>query len=185
MHILNQVQVNLIYNTNRNIFLWIEISISTMDLYNTTADRWSCHLTNRNKQRTCFQWGSVLLRSDIKGTELRPANILIPPERQLIAPHCKRCILATAIPSVRLSVRHIPVLCQNDGTQHDAVCTVRQQNVSSFVETKKYSTGTTTSSLKSWLQVTYPLLKATSFDTFCLVAPQLQEIEMEVQSHLT
>jgi len=31
--------------------------------------------------------------------------------------------------------------------------------------------------LKSWLQVTYPLLKAASFDTFCLVAPQPQEIE--------
>jgi len=34
--------------------------------------------------------------------------------------HYKRCILATAIPSVRLSVRpsvrHTPVLCQNDGT---------------------------------------------------------------------
>jgi len=26
--------------------------------------------------------------------------------------------------------------------------------------------------LKSWLQVTYPLLKAASFDTFCLVVPQ-------------
>jgi len=26
--------------------------------------------------------------------------------------------------------------------------------------------------LNSWLQVTYPLLKAASFDTFCLVAPQ-------------
>jgi len=33
---LNQVQVNLIYNTNRNLFLWIEIFISTTDLYNTT-----------------------------------------------------------------------------------------------------------------------------------------------------
>ena len=37
-------------------------------------------------------------------------------------------VLATAIPSVRLSVRlsvrHTPVLCQNDGTQHGAVCTV-------------------------------------------------------------
>ena len=29
--------------------------------------------------------------------------------------------------------------------------------------------------LKSWLQVTYPLLKAASFDMFCLVAPQPQE----------
>ena len=36
-------------------------------------------------QRRCFQCGSVPLRSDIKGTELPPANILIPVERQLIA----------------------------------------------------------------------------------------------------
>jgi len=36
-------------------------------------------------QRRCFQWGSVPLRSDIKGTELSLANILIPLERQLIA----------------------------------------------------------------------------------------------------
>jgi len=46
MHILNEVQVNLIYNTNRNLFLWIEIVISTTDLYSTTAGRWSCHLPN-------------------------------------------------------------------------------------------------------------------------------------------
>jgi len=39
--------------------------------------------------------------------------------------------------------------------------------------------------LKSWIQVTYPLLKAASFDTFCLVAPQPHEIEKEVQIHLT
>ena len=39
--------------------------------------------------------------------------------------------------------------------------------------------------LKSWLQVTYPLLKAASFDTFCLEATQPQEIEKEVQLHLT
>jgi len=36
-------------------------------------------------QRMYFQWGSVPLRSDIKGTELPPANILIPLERQSIA----------------------------------------------------------------------------------------------------
>ena len=34
-------------------------------------------------QRRCFQCGSVPLRSDIKGTELPPANTLIPLERQL------------------------------------------------------------------------------------------------------
>ena len=33
-------------------------------------------------QRRCFQCGSVPLRSDIKGTELLPANILIPLERR-------------------------------------------------------------------------------------------------------
>ena len=38
--------------------------------------------------------------------------------------------------------------------------------------------------LKFWLQVTYPLQKAASFDTFCLVAPEPQEIEKEVQLHL-
>ena len=36
-------------------------------------------------QRMCFQWGLVPLRSDIKGTELPSANILMPLERQLIA----------------------------------------------------------------------------------------------------
>ena len=36
-------------------------------------------------QRRCFQCGSVPLRSDIKGTEISPANILIPLERQLTA----------------------------------------------------------------------------------------------------
>ena len=36
-------------------------------------------------QCRCFQCGSVPLCSDIKGTELPPANILIPLERQLIA----------------------------------------------------------------------------------------------------
>jgi len=33
--------------------------------------------------------------------------------------------------------------------------------------------------------VTYPHLKAASFDTFCLVAPQPQHIEKEVQLYLT
>jgi len=33
--------------------------------------------------------------------------------------------------------------------------------------------------------VTYPLLKAASFDTFCLVAPQPEEIENEVHLRLT
>jgi len=45
-------------------------------------------------QRRCFKCGSVPVRSDIKGTELPPANILIPLERQLIALQpCRRQIL--------------------------------------------------------------------------------------------
>jgi len=36
-------------------------------------------------QCRCFQWGSIPLRSDIKGTELPPANTLTPLERQLTA----------------------------------------------------------------------------------------------------
>jgi len=43
------------------------------------------HYDAKCVQRKCFQWGSVPLRSDIKGTELPPANILIPLERQFIA----------------------------------------------------------------------------------------------------
>jgi len=49
--ILNQAQVNLIHNTNRNFFIRIEIFISITDLYNTTVDRWSGHLPNRNNTR--------------------------------------------------------------------------------------------------------------------------------------
>jgi len=89
---------SLIYNTNRNVFLWIGIFICTMDLYNATADRWSCHLPNRNVCATqVLPMGverSVPLRLDIKGTELPPANILIPLERQLIALQpCRRQFL--------------------------------------------------------------------------------------------
>jgi len=74
MHILNQVQVNVTQNTNRNLFLWIEIFICTTDLYKATADRWLCHLPNRNvcaMQVLPIGVGrSVPLRSDVKGMEL-------------------------------------------------------------------------------------------------------------------
>jgi len=43
--------------------------------------------------------------------------------------HCKRCISYNSVclsvrPTVGPSVGHTPVLCQNDGTEHGAVCTV-------------------------------------------------------------
>ena len=52
--------------------------------------------------------------------------------------------------------------------------------MSSFVETKKIFPRDDPFPLKFWLKVTYPLLKAARFDTFCLVAPQPPEIEKEV-----
>jgi len=56
--------------------------------------------------------------------------------------------------------------------------------VSSFVETKKYSPGTTPSP-EILAPSDLPLLKAANFDTFYLEAPQLKEIGKEVQLHLT
>jgi len=85
MHILNQVQVNLICNMNRNLFLWIEIFISTMDHYNTTADRWLWHLLNRNVSVTDMlpMGGPFAFR--YQGNGATPANVLMPLERQLLA----------------------------------------------------------------------------------------------------
>jgi len=50
-----------------------------------TQWRHGCRAKAKCVQRRCFQCGSVPLDSDIKGTELPPANILIPLERQWIA----------------------------------------------------------------------------------------------------
>ena len=46
--------------------------------------------------------------------------------------------------------------------------------MSSFVKTKKIFPRDDPFPLKSWLELTYPLLKAACFDTFCLVLPRLQ-----------
>ena len=59
MHILNQVQVNLIYTTNRNLFLWIEIFICTTDItMQLPADGHATYRIGMFVQRKCFQWGS-------------------------------------------------------------------------------------------------------------------------------
>jgi len=47
-----------------------------------TQWRHGCRAIRRSECTTCIQWGSIPLRSDIKGMELPPANILIPLERQ-------------------------------------------------------------------------------------------------------
>jgi len=56
MHILNQLRVNLIYNTNRNLFLWIEISICTTDIAMQlpTDGRATCRI-GMCVQLKCFQ----------------------------------------------------------------------------------------------------------------------------------
>ena len=80
-------------------------------------------------------------------------------------------VLSTAIPSV------CPSVCLSVTRRYCVKTTARSTvqfaplDSKMFVETKKYSPGTTLP-LKFWLQVTYPLLKTASFDTFCLVAPQ-------------
>jgi len=77
----------------------------------------------------CLLWPnghpSQLLLSSCYG---RPMKLYFCPV-VFTAPQCSHCnfasaVLATAIPSVRPSFRHTPVLCQNDVTQHGAVCTV-------------------------------------------------------------
>ena len=83
-------------------------------------------------------------------------------------------VLATAIPSVCLSV------CLSVKRRYCVKTTARStvqfapldSKMSSFVETKKIFPRDDSFPLKFWLQVTYLLLKAASFDTFCLVAPQ-------------
>jgi len=51
----------------------------------TQASDASGRLPRYEAKSVALQWGSVTLRSDIKGSELPPANILIPVESQLIA----------------------------------------------------------------------------------------------------
>ena len=58
--------------------------VSRMQASDTMTSRLPCYEV-KCVQRRCFQWGSVPLRSDIKGTELPPTSILIPLERQLTA----------------------------------------------------------------------------------------------------
>ena len=98
--------------------------------------------------------------------------------------HCKRCISygnsvhPSVCPSVRLS--HAGIVSKR---RHLARCSLHCHitNVSSFAETRKIFPRHDPFPLKSWLQVTYPLLIAASLDTFCLVAPQRQELAKKVQ----
>ena len=83
-------------------------------------------------------------------------------------------VLATAIPSVRLSV------CPSVTRRYCVKTTARSTMQLAPLDSKmclvlykpKIFPRDDLLPLKFWLKVTYPLLKAASFDTFCLVAPQ-------------
>jgi len=93
--------------------------------------------------------------------------------------HCKRCISYNN--SVRLSVRLsvcLSVCPSHDGIvskrRHVARCSLHRWIAKCvwFCRNQKIFPRNDPFPLKFWPKVTYPLLKAASFDTFCLVAPQ-------------
>ena len=95
--------------------------------------------------------------------------------------HCKRCISYSNF--VRLSVRLsvclsvLPSVTRWYCVKTTARSTVQFAPLDSkmclVLSKPKIFPRDNPFPLKFWLQVTYPLLKAVSFDTFCLVVPQL------------
>ena len=87
-------------------------------------------------------------------------------------------VLATAIPSVRLSVclSVCPSVTRRylSKRRHVVRCRLHRwiAKYVSFFRNQKIFPRDDPFPLKFWLKVTYPLLKAASFDTLCLVAPQ-------------
>ena len=100
-------------------------------------------------------------------------------------------VLATAIPSVCLSVRPSVRLsatrryCVKSTARSTVQFALSDSKMCLVLNTPKRFSRDDHFPLKSWFQVSYPLPKTASFDTFCLVAPRPQEIEKEDQLHLT
>jgi len=113
---------------------------------------------------------------------LRFINVLAINEYYYSAPHCSHCKRCTSYGNfVRLSVRLS--VCPSVHLSHAGIVSKRRRiarcslhyrikNVSSFVKTKKNIAQGRPLLLKSWLELTYPLLIAASLDKFWLVAPQ-------------
>jgi len=78
-------------------------------------------------------------------------------------------VLATAVPSVCLSHAGI-VSKRRHVARYSLHCLIAKCVY--FCRNQKVFPRDDPFPLKIWLEVTYPLLKAASFDTFCLVAPQ-------------
>jgi len=94
--------------------------------------------------------------------------------------HCKRC--TSYGNSVRLSVRlsHAGIVSKR---RHVARCSLHYQIAKCvwFCRNQKIFPRDDLVPLKSWLEVTYPLLIAANLDTFCLVVPQQSELAKNVQ----
>ena len=74
-------------------------------------------------------------------------------------------------PSVCLSVRHTPVLCQNEGTWKNAVFTTGLPGVSSFVTPRMVDGGRPCPG-KIWVQRGQPPVKTAELYTFPLITPE-------------
>jgi len=80
-------------------------------------------------------------------------------------------VLATAIPSVCLSVRQSVTrwYCVKTMASSTAQFALSDSKMCLVLQKPKNIPQRRPLPLKSWLQVTYPFLKAASFDTFCLL----------------
>jgi len=116
----------------------------------------------------------------------RPGTVLTPPFLQRAAMLALQALYYSYGNSVCLSVRQSVTrwYCVKTAAHSTRSLHCRVAKCVCFVETKKYSAGTTPSP-EMLAPSDLPLLKAASFNTFCTVAPQPQEIEKEVQLHLT
>jgi len=123
----------------------------------------------------------------------RLRNVPFPFLQRAQCSHCKRCISYSdsVRPSVRLSVCLSVCLSVTrrycvKTTAHSTVQFATLDSKMCLVcRNQKIFPRDDPFPLKFWLKVTYPLLKAASFDTFCVVAPQPYEIEKEVQLRVT
>ena len=79
-------------------------------------------------------------------------------------------VLATAIPSIRPSVTRR--YCVKTTARSTVQFALSDSKMCQFCRNQKIFPTDDPFPLKSWLNLTYPLMIAASLDTFCLVAPQ-------------
>jgi len=87
----------------------------------TEARRSADHCCSRRRRSCAHHFGQLSCRFIVARYPYDHFSSLIVPYQTLFTARARNAriasaVLATAIPSVRLSVRHTPVLCQNDFT---------------------------------------------------------------------